>query len=71
MLRLTACAVSLPLRADAERGDTVQSSCSRPGAILETSYKLMKAKVYSKKVARFVSVCLLWRKKAAKGSASC
>ncbi len=34
------------LRADAERGDTAQSSRSQPGAVLETSSKLMKAKFY-------------------------
>ncbi len=36
-------AVSLSLIADAERGDTAQSLRSQPGAVLETSSKLMKA----------------------------
>ncbi len=53
------------LRADAERGDTAQSSRSQPGAVPETSSKWRKAKVFSKNL-QGLSVCTCYGKKSAK-----
>ncbi len=44
-----------------------ETSRSRHGAVLATSSKWMKAKVFKKKIARVVSMYLLWKKACQKG----
>ncbi len=70
-LRPTECAASLPLTAQNRRRE--RRHCAgrvRPrarGAVLETSSKWTIAKVFFIKVARFVSMYLLWEKSRQKG----
>ncbi len=56
------------LRADAEKGDTAQSLRSQPGAVLETSSKLMKATFFffSLGLCQYVTVMKKSRQKGLK-----
>ncbi len=57
------------LRADAEKGDTAQSLRSQPGAVLETSSKLMKATFFFYFIFKSLglSVCTGYEKSRQKG----
>ncbi len=68
VLRLTECAVfSAAHCSEQTPGESDLALTERGSSLLATSSKLMKATFFSKKVARFFSMYLLWKKSCQKG----